>query len=169
MVRGYRESIKKQRNSLDIFAHALAHDLKEPVRTIRSYLDLLAMKETLSEQGKEYFTRVQNAADRMTRLIDTVYFYTRLDGSPDGIGKETCDVDGVLKETEENIDRLIRERNAVIIHDVLPRADANRTQLLQVFQNLLSNAIRHGGANPVIRVEASEEADHCLFRVIDNG
>ena len=130
--------INEQRNSLEIFARALAHDLKEPVRTIQSYLDLLASQETLSEKGRGYFGYVQNAAGRMGALIDTVHFYMRLDGSDQEIPKDVCDVSAVLEEAKENAAELIRERKLVIASDVLPFVKANRMQLLQVLQNLVN-------------------------------
>src|SRR5215813_4651459 len=71
----------EQRLSLEIFTRALAHDLKEPVRTIRSFLTVLQESEALSEQGQSYFGFVQTAADRMAGLIEAVYDYTRLDAS----------------------------------------------------------------------------------------
>ncbi len=162
--------INEQRTSLEIFARALAHDLKEPVRTIQSYLDLLAAQETLSEKGKGYFSYVQNAAGRMAALIDTVHFYMRLDGVDHEIPKDVCDVGAVLQEAKENAAELIRERKLVIASDALPFVKANRMQLLQVLQNLLCNAIYHcGDIDPRVRIEVGEEAGYWAFRFIDNG
>jgi len=161
--------IAEQHTSLEIFARALAHDLKEPVRTIQSYLDLLASQETLSEKGKGYFSYVQNAAGRMAALIDTVHFYVRLDGSDQEIPKDACDVAAVLEEAKENAGELIRERGAVIFSDPLPFVTANRMQLLQVLQNLLCNAIYHCGNDPRIRIEVTDEGGYWAFRFSDNG
>jgi signal transduction histidine kinase len=161
--------IDEQRKSLEIFTRALAHDLKEPVRTIKSFLDLLAAQENLSQKGQGYFARVQKAADRMDSLIDTVYFYTRLDGLPQDVPKEACGVAAVLEEAKENLAELIRERNPTIICDPLPRVRANRMQLLQVFQNLLCNAIKHCDKRPAIRIQVSDETHFWCIRVIDNG
>jgi signal transduction histidine kinase len=161
--------IDEQRTSLEIFTRALAHDLKEPVRTIKSFLDLLVAGETMSERGKSHFTHIQNAADRMGSLIDTVYFYTRLDGSDEEIPKEACDVAAVLEDAKENVGELIRERKPLITSDPLPYVKANRMQLLQVLQNLLCNAIYYCTDNPKIHIDVDEEGDYCLFRFSDNG
>jgi signal transduction histidine kinase/ActR/RegA family two-component response regulator len=170
MLRGYRESIDKQRASLDVFSRALAHDLKEPVRTIRSYLDLLAASAALSQDERRYFARVQNAAERMHRLIDAVFYFTRLDGTAKDFAKEDCDFESVLKEAVDNIDALVRERGASITHGPLPkRLAANRIQLMQVFQNLLCNAIHHCEGAPRISIEAIEEPGAWLLRVCDSG
>lgn len=163
-----QKRIYEQRTSLEIFTRALAHDLKEPVRTIRSFLDLIQHDEPLSEKGKSYFTYIQNAAERMNTLIETVYFYTRLDG--DGqIAREICDVGKVLEEAKENIVQLIRERKAEITCDPLPEVSANKMQVLQVLQNLLCNAIRHCEDVPHIHVRAEEGTTQWLLRVSDNG
>lgn len=161
--------IHEQRTSLEIFTRALAHDLKEPVRTIRSFLDLLVTRETFSSKGQGYFDYIRKAADRMGTLIDTVYFYTRLDGPPQQLAKEACDVAGVLEEAKENIGQLIKERQATITSDPLPKINVNHMQLLQVLQNLLCNAIRHGGDHPKVHVHASEVEGQWLFRVSDDG
>ncbi len=164
-----QKRIHEQRASLEVFTRALAHDLKEPVRTIRSFLDLLAAHDTLSEKGKGYFNYIQNAADRMNTLIDTVYFYTRLDGPESQISKEICDVSTAFENAKENIGALIRERKAVITCDPLPQVEANRIQLIQVLQNLLCNAIRHCEEIPHIHVHAEEATNQWLFRISDNG
>ena len=161
--------IHEQRTSLEIFTRALAHDLKEPVRTIKSFLDLITTREKFTSAGQGYFNYIQKAADRMGTLIDTVYFYTRLDGGPQQVAKETCEVSAVLSEAKENIGRLIEERRATIESGTLPRIEANHMQLLQVLQNLLCNAIHHSPGDPAIRVEVSEDEAQWKFRVSDNG
>lgn len=161
--------IQEQRSSLEIFTRALAHDLKEPVRTIKSFLSVISSHETLTERGRGYFNYIQNAADRMEALIDAVYFYTRLDGGMQEISKEVCDVAAVLKDAKADVSTLIRERNAVVIGDALPHVVANRRQLMQVLQNLLCNAIQHCAETPLIRVTAIEEPDCWTIRVTDNG
>ncbi len=161
--------IHEQRASLEIFTHALAHDLKEPVRTIQSFMDLLVTSENFSPKGKSYLEYIQKAAERMGTLIDTVYFYTRLDTSQAQPARETCDAGKVLAEAKDNINQLIQERGAVISSDILPAVSVNHTQLLQVFQNLLCNAIRHGGQGCKMHVHAGEADGQWLFRVADNG
>jgi signal transduction histidine kinase len=161
--------IHEQRSSLEIFTRALAHDLKEPVRTIKSFLSVISSHETLTERGQGYFNYIQSAADRMEALIDAVYFYTRLDGGKQELSKEVCDVAAVLKDAKADVSTLIRERKAIVVGDALPHVVANRRQLMQVLQNLLCNAIQHCTEAPLIRVTATEEPDRWLIRVADNG
>ncbi len=161
--------IDEQRRSLEIFTRALAHDLKEPVRTIKSFLDLLGTQENFSERGKNHFSVLRKAADRMGSMIDTVHYYTRLDGTPADIPKEPCNAASVLEEAKENLSELIRERKPRIVADPLPYVMANRAQLLQVLQNLLHNAIQHGGTPPELRISTRDENGFCEIRVSDNG
>jgi signal transduction histidine kinase len=164
-----QKRIHEQRTSLEIFTRALAHDLKEPVRTIRSFVDILAPRENLSEQGRGYFEHIRSAADRMALLIDTVYLYTRLDGSAPEAAKVVCDAAAVLDDVRANISELVRERGATITHKSLPHVIANRMQLSQVLQNLVCNAIHHCTDSPLVHVEAHEADDHWTFEVLDNG
>ncbi len=160
--------IHEQRTSLEVFTRALAHDLKEPVRTVRSFVEMIAEYEKFSEKTARYFEHIQNAADRMHMLIDTVYYYTRLN-DPAQMVRERCDTATVLQEVKENADHLIRQRQATVTHDALPEVYVNRTQLTQLLQNLVCNAIHHSEKPVTIRVSAEEQKDMYLFRVADNG
>jgi len=163
-----QKRIDEQRTSLEVFTRALAHDLNEPVRTIRSFVELIAQFDSFPDKARTYFQHIQNAADRMRMLIDTVFFYTRLD-NPGHVSKETCDMAVVLQEVKENLAQLIRENGAVITGDELPAAHANHMQLMQLLQNLVSNAIRHSDKPVTVHVSASAQADRWLFKVSDNG
>jgi len=164
-----QKRIYEQQASLEVFSRALAHDLKEPVNTISSFLDLVIAHETLSERGQGYMKYTKNAATRMLALIDTVYFYTRLDGSRQEIAKTTCDLAQILSDTKENLTSLILERKAIITCDALPKVFANRVQLTQVLQNLLANAIHYCEVDPIIHVHAIEEQGQWKISIVDNG
>lgn len=164
-----QKRIREQQLSLEIFSRALAHDLKEPVNTIRSFLDLVTMHETLSARGEGYLDYVKNAADRMSALIDAVYFYTRLDGSQQELTKEQCDIVSLFEDVKANLSSLIQERNVIITCGQLPMVYANRVQLTQVLQNLITNAIHHCQADPVIQIRVSEEKQQWTVSVTDNG
>ena len=160
--------IHEQHTSLEIFTHALAHDLREPTNTVRSFVELILKHEPLTEKGLSYFTHVQKSADRMQQLIDAVYLYTRLD-APVLIEKESCAVGEVFDEACMHLRQQIQSKQAVITCDALPVLTANRMQLLQLFQNLLSNAVRHGGASPAIHLGARREEGHWLLSLSDSG
>jgi signal transduction histidine kinase len=160
--------IAEQRGSLEVFARALAHDLKEPVRTIRTLLDLVNTEVSLEGKTNDHFQSIRYAAERMNSLIDTVYFYTRLDGA-EQTKLDVCSANALVEAAGENISHLVRERQAIITCPTLPQISANREQVIQVFQNLLSNAIQNCATTPCVEITADEAPDHWLFRVSDNG
>lgn len=161
--------IDDQRSSLEIFTRALAHDLKEPVRTMRSFLDLLIAHESVSEKGAGYVKHMRNAAERMGALIDGVFHFTKLDSSAQELAKANVDVSAVLADVKESIGELVRERRATVTSGTLPAVRANRVQLNQILQNLVVNAIRYAPAEPHVHIDAIEEGDRWQLRVTDNG
>jgi signal transduction histidine kinase len=160
--------IAEQRETLEIFSRAMAHDLREPLRTMRSMLDVIEDEVTFPDETQSYFRSVRNCAVRMTSLIDSVRFYTRLDGN-ERIIRDECDTNQVIDDAIDNIRQLIIDRQAVITRKDLPRISADRTQAIQAFQNLLCNAIQHCSIAPQISVSAVGSADHWQFHVSDNG
>jgi len=160
--------IDEQRTSLEIFTRALAHDLKEPVRTMRSFLDRISDWRDLSDKSQEAFGYIHKSADRMNALIDTVYLYTRLDAA-EKMEMLPCNISTVLKEVQENLGELILERGATIICNSLPPVDANHVQMIQLFQNIVTNAIRHCHAAVTVHISAEENRDRWRFVVRDNG
>jgi CheY-like chemotaxis protein len=165
---GMQSRISEQRESLELFARALAHDLKEPVRTIRTLLDLVDAEASFEGRVKGHFQSIRYAAERLSGLMDTVHIYTRLDAS-EPTKVEVHDVALLVEAAMENIGHLIHGREAVITCPPLPRISINREQGVQIFQNLLGNAIQNCTATPRIVISATEAPDHWLFRVSDNG
>lgn len=160
--------IYDQRTSLEIFTRALAHDLKEPVRTIGSFVELMERHKNSPEKMEKYFRHVRDAAARMAMLIDTVFLYTQLD-APERLQRERCDMNHVLGEAKDNLGQLIRERGASVTSDPLPDVLAYRAHMLQVLQNLVANAIHHNDKPTAIHVHADERSGNWLFSVRDNG
>jgi CheY-like chemotaxis protein/two-component sensor histidine kinase len=160
--------IEEQRISLEVFSRALAHDLKEPLRTIRSFAELITEQETFIGKTSSYFNYIKNAARRMEMLINTVVLYTRLD-DPAILTKEYCDIGNLLAEVTENLNQLINEHESIIMCDSEVSVYANRIQLAQLLQNLLSNAIRHTPGKVTIKVTVQAREQDWLFSVADNG
>ena len=160
--------IAEQRETLEIFSRAMAHDLREPLLTMRSMLDVIQEEVAFPDEAVGYFQSVRNCAVRMTSLIDTVRVYTRLDGNQ-RIVRGECDTNEVIDDATDNIRKLVADRQAVITWKDLPSIFANRTQATQVFQNLLCNAIHHCSIAPRISVTAIGTAHHWQFHVSDNG
>jgi signal transduction histidine kinase len=160
--------IAEQRGSLEVFARALAHDLKEPVRTIRTLLDLVNTEVSLEGKANDHFQSIRYTAERMNSLIDTVYFYTRLDGA-EQTKLDVCCANTLVEAARQNISQLVRERRAVITCSPLPEIRANHDQIIQVFQNLLSNAIHNCLTTPRVEISVDKARDHWRFCVGDNG
>jgi CheY-like chemotaxis protein len=160
--------IAEQRGALEAFARALAHDLKEPVRTIRTLLDVVNTE--LSPEGKtsEHLQSIRYAAERMNSMIDTVYFYTRLDGT-EPTKLDVCNGNVLVDVAERNIGELIRERRAIVTCPSLPHLSVNGEQITQVLQNLLSNAIQNCTTTPLVEIGLDEVGEYWRFRVRDNG
>ncbi len=138
------------------------------MRTIRSFVEMITQQEMFSGKTAGYFQHIRSAADRMHMLIDTVFLYTRLD-DPGLMARGNSDMAGILEEVKENLHHLIWQRSAVITCESLPEVYANRTQMIQLMQNLCCNAIQHS-RNPVtLQISAAVQGDHWLFRISDNG
>ncbi len=165
---GMQQHIEDQRLSLEVFTRALAHDLKEPVRTIISFMELITDRTKLSEKSQDYFQYIVSAAERMGRLIDTIHLYTRLDAA-EKMNVETCNTQWLLEETIENLSKLITERGAEVKVNQLPKINGNHVQLTQLFQNLISNAIKHNRKPVKIAVGCTDRVDHWMFYINDDG
>ncbi len=159
--------IREQHETLGIFTHALAHDLKEPVRTIRGFADLIDASEP-GENTTAYFDFIRRAADRMAMLVDTVFRYTQLH-DPSRFAKTNCAMDIALDAARDNLSQLITEYGAVVTEGPLPAVQANSGQMMQILQNLIANAIRHCAAPVHIKVSAEDLGEQWLFSVRDDG
>ena len=156
---------------LQQFAYVASHDLREPLRMISNYLGLIARRYSdcpLDEEGREYLSYALDGAKRMQLMINDLLAYSRLDSAFRPLAP--TDMEEVLLEVMSNLDRLIEESGAVILHDPLPVIMADRTQMVHLFQNLIENAIKFRGEMPP-RVEISVHLNppRWHFTVTDNG
>lgn len=153
---------------LEEFAHLASHDLKEPLRTIKAYLDILADDLTLEGSQARCFRYVVQASDRMNALIESLLAYSvsgqRAEQEAVPLGQVTSEVLGDLKAQLEEV-------GARIDVSELPDVAADPVRMRQVFQNLLSNAIkfRRPGEPLVVRVSAEPDGADWVVTVADNG
>jgi len=152
------------------FAYVASHDLQEPLNQVANYVQLLEMRynDLLDEEAKEFISFAVEGVSLMQTLIDDVLAYSKVDMQ--AIEFELTEVDMALERALANLRKRISETGAIITHDPLPTIMADPTQLMQLFQNLIGNAIKFRSDKvPEIHVGASRLEDEWLFSVRDNG
>jgi signal transduction histidine kinase len=162
--------LERSNKELEQFAYVASHDLQEPLRMVSSYTQLLGERygDQFDEKGKKFINYAVDGAVRMQQLIHDLLLYSRVNKR----GEEFQPFDGhtALGMAVANLAETIRESGALVTNDDLPQVMGDQTQLAQVFQNLIGNAIKFRGQDqPRIHVSAQGEDRHWLFSVQDNG
>jgi signal transduction histidine kinase len=155
---------------LQQFAYVASHDLKEPLRMVSSYTQLLARryKGKLDSDADEFIRYAVDGANRMQMLINDLLAYSRVTVQDKVF--EDVDCNSVLEEVLSDLRVAVEETRAVVTHDSLPRVTADRVQMGQLFQNLIGNAIKfHGKEPPLVHVSAERRLNEWLFSIRDNG
>lgn len=165
-----RAALARSHRDLDEFVAVVSHDLHAPMRAVVSYCQLLQQryKGQPDDVAEEYVRYVMEGAKRMQTLIDALRRYARV------TRKDTLhrpvDCERVLADAESNLEVEIKERTATVTHDPLPTVKGDPTQLMQLFQNLIGNAIKYcQQSRPMVHVRAEESDDAWQFSVRDNG
>jgi len=164
------EELKRSNVELEQFAYVVSHDLQEPLRTIAGYLNLLARRYTgkLDSKANSFIKRTIDGAARMQRIINDLLNYSRIGAPFKFLKPANCEV--VLKDALKNLKVMIGETCAKVSHDFLPTLLAESTQLTQLFQNLIANAIKfHSDKPPEVHIAARHQDGEWLFSVRDNG
>ncbi len=156
---------------LERFAYIASHDMQEPLRMITSFLQLFKKKyeDQIDETAEQYIKFAVDGADRMKKLIMDLLEYSRVGSNKDDL--EEIDANTLLHEVVNVFVSRIDEMKATVLVDQLPAmVKANKTQLFQLFQNLVGNALKyHTGESPIVHVQGREEENHFVFSVRDNG
>jgi PAS domain S-box-containing protein len=162
--------LRHSNEALEQFAHIASHDLQEPLRMVASYVQLLSRryKGKLDADADEFIAYAVDGAQRMKRLIEDLLLYSR--AGKGGPPVDEMPSEGALREALNNLHTLIEEHHALITYDALPRVKAADSQLVQLFQNLVGNAIKYRGEKtPEIHVSAQAGQKEWVFSVSDNG
>jgi hypothetical protein len=172
MQEAERRAQELERSNADLqhFAYIASHDLQEPLRMVSSYMQLLSRryKEKLDADADEFIGYAVDGAKRMQALINALLSYSRV--GTQGKGLEHTDCEKVLDDTLAALKNAIEDSGAQISRGALPTVMADATQLGQLFQNLIANAIKFRNHHaPVVRISAERKGTEWVFTVADNG
>ncbi len=163
------ENLIRSNRELEQFAYVASHDLQEPLRMVSSFTQLLSMryKDKLDSDANEFIQYAVDGALRMQVLINDLLEYSRVETK--GKALSLIDMHDALGHAIKNLSIRIKEKNALISNDELPVVVADSVQMSQLFQNLISNALKFCSTSPRIHISSVEENGHYLFSVRDNG
>lgn len=175
-LKTYVQEIESKNRELQEFAYVASHDLQEPLRKIQAFSEILSSRYrgVLDDEGIDFLERMQSGASRMQNLINALLEYSRI--STRRRAFSPTDLNQVAQEVLSNLEVRLDEKGGRVEIDKLPAIDADRVQMLQLFQNLIGNALKFGDEDrpPLVRIYARElfEAQalkgHRIY-VEDNG
>ncbi|MGA8594643.1 MAG: ATP-binding protein [Bryobacteraceae bacterium] len=170
LIRANR-SLARSNEDLVSFGHMISHDLQEPLRTMILYAELLGRRyaNTLSGEGREWLDYISSSGKRLSKMIRNLLDYSKA-ANRDSENLTSVCLASVVGLAEQNLSDLVRETGAETRIDQLPSVIGDEIQLLQVFQNLMSNAMKYRrNAAPKIEITADSTESHWIVRVRDNG
>ncbi|MES3002874.1 MAG: PAS domain S-box protein [Pseudomonadota bacterium] len=162
--------LARSNRELEQFAYITSHDLSEPLRMVSSYTQLLARRyhDTFDEDAREFMGFVTGGAERMKRLIDDLLLYSRAGRT--SAPMKPLPLEDALDDALANLAATIRDCGAIVEHDPMPVIDGDRIGMMQLFQNLLANALKfRSGEPPEIRIEVVDADVDWSVSVSDNG
>lgn len=164
------QELENSNLELQQFTHIVSHDLQEPLRAIRSYTELLEedYRDRLDPEANEYIDFIVGSAQRMKRLIQDLLVVSRVSRQPQNFSLVSCEV--ILQEVIANLKMAIAENEAKITWDDLPQVMADKSQLIQLWQNLIANSIKFRSQQPPqIHISATTKESEFVFCLQDNG
>jgi PAS domain S-box-containing protein len=164
------ENLKRSNQELEQFAYVASHDLREPLRMVTIFSQLLEhqYRGKLDEDADEFIRYIINGGKRMDELVNDLLEFSRITSQAKPF--EPTDMNAVVYETLQNLSAARKESGVAIHSDTLPTVFADRSQMVQVFQNLISNAVKFRGKdNPGVGISAIQQSKDWVFSVSDNG
>jgi two-component system, chemotaxis family, sensor kinase Cph1 len=164
------KELARSNKDLEQFAYVTSHDLKEPLRMVSSFTKLLEKRYTgkFDLEADQFIQYIIDGTNRMERLLDDILEYSRIKTEYDTF--ENVNLEEIVDQICNNLKLAIMESNIKIEYEPLPVVNANRSQMLQLFQNLISNAIKFKSKkNPHIHISVYKNVDKYIFTVKDNG
>ncbi len=169
-IQKYTQDLQHSNQELERFAYIASHDLKEPLRTVSSFMTLLERKlqHQLDDESKEFIGYATDGAKRMHELIEAVLSYSKIDKNP--IQKKPVDLNKLMTIVTTNLKDIIQQKNAKIIYNDLPIIYAERVHIQRLLQNLVENGLKYNDAsNPQVKITYFKTKEYFEFAVIDNG
>nr|MBP7476944.1 tetratricopeptide repeat-containing sensor histidine kinase [Chitinophagales bacterium] len=167
-INKYLKQVEMKNEELRQFSYALAHDLKEPIRSTKNFLHVIEAKEKFAKiDNSKFFTIVNNNLDRMNQLIIDILDLTVIDF--EDAKKESIELSQIIEMVKLNLAAQMSEKNAIIRFDKLPTVNYFKQHLMQIFQNLISNGIKYNKNNPIITITATPQGTKQLIKIKDNG
>lgn len=163
-------ALQRSNEELRQFAHVVSHDLKEPLRMVSSYTQIIETKygDKLDDEGREYLGFAVDGASRMKQLIDDLLAYAHVQAQSQNF--VVFDMQLVMDEVCRLLHFTIAEANAILDVDPLPHIRGDQRLITQLLQNLVSNAIKYQkDRQPHVRIKAEKQEDEWVFSVQDNG
>ncbi|OGR44833.1 MAG: hypothetical protein A2X35_05935 [Elusimicrobia bacterium GWA2_61_42] len=164
------EKLKRSNRELEQFAYVASHDLKEPLRIVSSFSGLLSKRysNALDKDAKDFIHYIEEGAERAAELVNALFNYSKVTYTARDFAPVDCGV--ALKKAMFNLKITIDERKAAVKFGGLPSVRGDEFQLIQLFQNLLSNALKFNvSPSPEITVEAAESPGEWVIKFADNG
>jgi PAS domain S-box-containing protein len=164
------KELARSNTELQSFAYAASHDLREPLRTISGFLEILSMDygDKLDVEAKEHIRRAVNASTRLHVMIDDILSYSRLETRKKPV--RLVKLDDVLAEALVDLNKTLPEHKATVTSDPLPTVWADDQQMAIVFRNLIDNGIKfHRKEPPKVQITARRKGDEWIIRFEDNG
>ena len=165
------QALRRLNADLEEFAFVVSHDLKEPLRMVHAYTQLLLRRKLPTDADAARCAHyIQTGVQRMEALIDDLLSYTRTMHTEDEPEPE-CRLQGSLERALMLLQEPIRTTQAIITYDSLPTVTADEGQLTQVFQNLLANSLKYHQRDraPRIHIDAARDDAYWRIRIVDNG
>lgn len=166
----YSESLSRSNAELQNFAYIASHDLREPLRTISGFLQILQTKygDSLDDKAKDYIARSVNASVRLHNMIDDILSFSRLETRKKPFAK--TDLNEVYTAAMHDLEQSLTESGASIKSDRLPVVWADDQQMAIVFRNLIDNGVKfRGKEKPKVRITVRKDEDDWRFSFKDNG
>ena len=164
------QQLQDKNKELERFAYITSHDLKEPVKNIEGFSSIL--KKDLAKEGStersQLVQMIYDAAKRMSILIDSILKFSKLE--KDGLQFESVDLNAIIHQFKQSHSHFLKNRKAIIQHEVLPQIQGNKVYLSLLFQNLIENAIKYNESDiPSVKIFVHQERDKVRLVLNDNG